>query len=152
MSDADLDAREAEVAAAEAAEEEQARELERQIEKQDREYAPNRRRVIVTLHHDADLRSRKFFTHKAPLVRIKDPRTHRDLGYNIGLPEAEAPSPIGRVRGGRYAAQKKRVVKVHRPSFYAISVKRQRRLKMKKHKYKKLMRKTRNLRRRLDKL
>ncbi|KAI9835811.1 MAG: hypothetical protein M1838_005195 [Thelocarpon superellum] len=33
---------------------------------------------------------------------------------------------------------------------YAISVKRQRRLKMKKHKYKKLMRRTRNLRRRLD--
>ncbi|KAI9754945.1 MAG: Transketolase [Chaenotheca gracillima] len=34
---------------------------------------------------------------------------------------------------------------------WAISVKRQRRLKMKKHKYKKLMRKTRNLRRRLEK-
>ncbi|KAL9604006.1 MAG: hypothetical protein Q9219_000768 [cf. Caloplaca sp. 3 TL-2023] len=33
----------------------------------------------------------------------------------------------------------------------SISVKRQRKLKMKKHKYKKLMRKTRNLRRRLDK-
>ena len=33
----------------------------------------------------------------------------------------------------------------------AISVKRQRKLKMKKHKYKKLMRRTRNLRRRLDK-
>ncbi|KAI4270545.1 MAG: hypothetical protein LQ337_006615, partial [Flavoplaca oasis] len=32
-----------------------------------------------------------------------------------------------------------------------ISVKRQRKLKMKKHKYKKLMRKTRNLRRRMDK-
>lgn len=32
----------------------------------------------------------------------------------------------------------------------AISVKRQRKLKMKKHKYKKLMRRTRNLRRRLD--
>ena len=33
-----------------------------------------------------------------------------------------------------------------------ISVKRQRKLKMKKHKYKKLMRRTRNLRRRLDRL
>lgn len=33
---------------------------------------------------------------------------------------------------------------------WAISVKRQRKLKMKKHKYKKLMRKTRNLRRRYD--
>jgi hypothetical protein len=35
-------------------------------------------------------------------------------------------------------------------SMLAISVKRQRKLKMKKHKYKKLMRRTRNLRRRLD--
>ncbi|KAI4198577.1 MAG: hypothetical protein LQ346_002730 [Caloplaca aetnensis] len=37
-----------------------------------------------------------------------------------------------------------------RQIWQAISVKRQRKLKMKKHKYKKLMRKTRNLRRRLD--
>ncbi|MCJ1410296.1 hypothetical protein MMC19_004381 [Ptychographa xylographoides] len=39
-----------------------------------------------------------------------------------------------------------------REMWKAISVKRQRKLKMKKHKYKKLMRKTRNLRRRLDRL
>lgn len=39
-----------------------------------------------------------------------------------------------------------------RPSMYAISVKRQRKLKMKKKKYKKLMRKTRNIRRKLDRL
>ncbi|KAL8711795.1 MAG: hypothetical protein Q9225_007055 [Loekoesia sp. 1 TL-2023] len=37
-----------------------------------------------------------------------------------------------------------------REIWHSISVKRQRKLKMKKHKYKKLMRKTRNLRRRLD--
>ena len=36
--------------------------------------------------------------------------------------------------------------------WHLISVKRQRRLKMKKHKYKKLMKKTKNLRRRLDRL
>lgn len=36
--------------------------------------------------------------------------------------------------------------------WWAISVKRQRKLKMKKHKYKKLMRRTRNLRRKLDRL
>jgi hypothetical protein len=34
----------------------------------------------------------------------------------------------------------------------ALSVKRQRKLKMKKHKYKKLMKRTRNLRRRLGRL
>ena len=37
-----------------------------------------------------------------------------------------------------------------RRTMWTISVKRQRKLKMKKHKYKKLMKKTRNLRRRLD--
>lgn len=39
----------------------------------------------------------------------------------------------------------------HKEVWRAISVKRQRKLKMKKHKYKKLMRRTRNLRRKLDK-
>ncbi|RKF62504.1 putative duf1713 domain protein [Erysiphe neolycopersici] len=43
-----------------------------------------------------------------------------------------------------------RVKKTTQAEKQAISVKRQRKLKMKKHKYKKLMRKTRNLRRRLD--
>lgn len=38
------------------------------------------------------------------------------------------------------------------PTMHAISVKRQRKLKMKKKKYKKLMRKTRNIRRKLDRL
>jgi hypothetical protein len=153
MSDADFDAREAEVAAAEAAEELQAQDLERQIESQDRDRtSANRRRVVLKLHENSDLRSRKFFTHKAPMVRIKEPRTHRDLQQQIRFPEADAPSPIGRLRRGGYPAQKEREIQIHRPNFYAISVKRQRRLKMKKHKYKKLMRKTRNLRRRLDKL
>ena len=37
-----------------------------------------------------------------------------------------------------------------RMKMFLISVKRQRKLKMKKHKYKKLMKRTRNLRRKLD--
>jgi hypothetical protein len=152
MPDTDLDAREAEATAAEAAEEEQARDLERQIENQDREYAPKQRRVVMTLHGNAALRPPQFFTHQAPLVRIEGRRTHRVIGYDVDLPQAGVPSPMGRVRRGGYPAMKAREIKIHRPSFYAISVKRQRRLKMKKHKYKKLMRKTRNLRRRLDKL
>ena len=36
--------------------------------------------------------------------------------------------------------------------WHLISVKRQRKLKMKKHKYKKLMKRTKNLRRRLDRV
>lgn len=43
-----------------------------------------------------------------------------------------------------------RVQRGEETGMLAISVKRQRKLKMKKHKYKKLMRRTRNLRRRLD--
>jgi len=41
---------------------------------------------------------------------------------------------------------------VRKPNMLLISVKRQRKLKMKKHKYKKLMKRTRNLRRKLGKL
>ncbi|KAK5683470.1 hypothetical protein LTS10_005003 [Elasticomyces elasticus] len=44
----------------------------------------------------------------------------------------------------------KRAPSGRRVTMWAISVKRQRKLKMKKHKYKKLMKRTRNLRRRLD--
>ena len=150
MSDADFEAREADAAAAEVAEEQQAQDLERQVESQDRERPRiKRRQILFSVHENTDLRSRKFFTGKAPLLRIKDPRTHRDI--RIRLPEAGAPSPVGRVQRGGYSGQKEREMKIHRPSFYAISVKRQRRLKIKKHKYKKLMRKTRNLRRRQDK-
>lgn len=45
-----------------------------------------------------------------------------------------------------------RIPGLERVKMYLISVKRQRRLKMKKHKYKKLQRKTRNLRRRQGKI
>ncbi|KAB8305029.1 hypothetical protein EYC80_004334 [Monilinia laxa] len=46
--------------------------------------------------------------------------------------------------------ERRRIHRRERATMWAISVKRQRKLKMKKHKYKKLMRRTRNLRRRLD--
>ncbi|KAI9648829.1 hypothetical protein NHQ30_003470 [Ciborinia camelliae] len=46
--------------------------------------------------------------------------------------------------------ERTRIRRRERATMWAISVKRQRKLKMKKHKYKKLMRRTRNLRRRLD--
>lgn len=46
--------------------------------------------------------------------------------------------------------QERSRVRAEENGMWAISVKRQRKLKMKKHKYKKLMRRTRNLRRRLD--
>ncbi|KAK6502754.1 hypothetical protein TWF481_007801 [Arthrobotrys musiformis] len=52
------------------------------------------------------------------------------------------PGRVGRVR---------KTMRSEVPTMQALSVKRQRKLKMKKHKYKKLMKKTRTLRRRLEK-
>ena len=54
------------------------------------------------------------------------------------------PQQGARERFIRRAPSEKRV------SMILLSVKRQRKMKMKKHKYKKLMKRTRNLRRRLD--
>ena len=54
---------------------------------------------------------------------------------------AAASSPLRNIR---------QVPGMRKPQMRLISVKRQRKLKMKKHKYKKLMKRTRNLRRRLD--
>lgn len=54
---------------------------------------------------------------------------------------AAASSPLRSIR---------QVPSMRKPQMRLISVKRQRKLKMKKHKYKKLMKRTRNLRRRLD--
>jgi hypothetical protein len=51
---------------------------------------------------------------------------------------------------GRLAQRQLRFDEARRRDMYAISVKRQRKLRMKKKKYKKLMKRTRNLRRKLD--
>jgi len=60
----------------------------------------------------------------------------------------------GRTRRGVYLVKDLSIRDVRKgvEKMYTISVKRQRRLKMKKHKYKKLQRKTRNLRRRQGKI
>ena len=146
ISDAELEAREAEQAAAEANEELQAKELEEQIKQQDNESrAPSLRQAILTVQEQGDLlQGRKFFASKAPRIRIQDPQELDDVQ------EPREPQQVGRRRRGGYLEQ--RVRDPYLVRYLAISVKRQRRLKMKKHKYKKLMRKTRNLRRRLDKL
>lgn len=70
---------------------------------------------------------------------------HYDPNASILNPEPQR--RIGRIRQGPQG----RVIGLRRRKLYAISVRRQRRLKMKKHKYKKLMRRTRTLRRKLDK-
>jgi hypothetical protein len=144
FSDAELEAREAEAAAAEATEEQQARELEVRIEGQDAEQ-PHVQTVILNVHQNAeDLQEGQFFTHRSPSISIQQPHS-QDNTINTDVETRDISEPSHQHM--TYLERRQRNNKM-----YAISVKRQRRLKMKKHKYKKLMRKTRNLRRRQDKL
>ena len=139
VSEAEFEAREAEVEAViEANEAHQAKELEFHVEHQDGE------NMVLTLREKSDVKDGQFFTsHNAPRVQIEDAAEVQEISEP--MPRA---TQSGRTRRGVYIPARRR----RGEEMLAISVKRQRRLKMKKHKYKKLMRKTRNLRRRQDKL
>jgi hypothetical protein len=76
-------------------------------------------------------------------LKWEEYRRDRSEGYSDG--EQRGPSGAPRMEIEEQQGDEGR-----QTDMWAISVKRQRRLKMKKHKYKKLMRRTRNLRRRLD--
>jgi hypothetical protein len=77
-----------------------------------------------------------------PSARQPDPFTTRVTSERIT--EVELPSPVERPTTFREHVRRRR------GGMLLISVKRQRKLKMKKHKYKKLMKRTRLLRRKLD--
>lgn len=79
---------------------------------------------------------RTWDAHTTPFVKIEEPATE------FADEEHQAPAMVPR---GSFTRR------MQREKMQAISVKRQRKLKMKKHKYKKLMKKTRSLRKRLDK-
>lgn len=99
---------------------------------------PYVQRVLLQGQPSEDLETKDFFTsNAAPTVEIEDPTS---LQYIIG--EEVDPTPMGRRRQGLYRS----------PTMMAISVKRQRRLKMKKHKFKKLTRRLRTLRQRQGKI
>lgn len=123
--------------------------------------------IIVTASTSAD-GQRTFKASSSPIVRINDPEresssTIQEPGHRIRQPflermrrrqllflqQQQKKALEGGVLGGmgyvRRAPSARR-----RGRMWAISVKRQRKLKMKKHKYKKLMKRTRNLRRRLE--
>jgi hypothetical protein len=91
--------------------------------------------VVVTESIDA-AGKRTYSASTAPMVEIQYPES----GNNAEIDEVEIRQPF--------------LERMHRkqntPGMMAISVKRQRKLKMKKHKYKKLMKRTRLLRRKLD--
>ncbi|KKZ62764.1 hypothetical protein EMCG_02874 [[Emmonsia] crescens] len=105
--------------------------------------------ITESTHDDG---RKTYEAHSSPLVRIdnKDApsssayegeKVIQDQGGSFSISEPET--------GHRQQHRMPR--SVGRKIYYAISVKRQRKLKMKKHKHKKLMRKTRTLRRKLDK-
>jgi hypothetical protein len=109
-----------------------------EVEVQEAGSEPYVQRVLLNGQASEDLENRDFFTsNTAPTVEIEDP-----TGFQYVVdPELDQPS-MGRRRQGLY----------RRPSMMAISVKRQRRLKMKKHKFKKLERRLRTLRQRQGKI
>jgi hypothetical protein len=80
----------------------------------------------------------------APMVELLDPAAENELEqYEMRQPF------LDRMYQRQKANNRSRDI-LQRPDMLAISVKRQRKLKMKKHKYKKLMKRTRLLRRKLD--
>lgn len=91
--------------------------------------------AVLTIEESTDSNGEvTYLAHSSPLVAEDPPRA----GPTKFLERMQ-------IRRERYREQRP-----EENDMLAISVKRQRKLKMKKHKYKKLMRRTRNLRRRLD--
>ena len=102
--------------------------------------------TTLTIHETTQPNGHKSYkTHTTPIV--EEPSSSGE-GHVRYLPPAPRNQPfLGRMRE-RYLQYLERVY--GEEVWSAISVKRQRKLKMKKHKYKKLMKRTKNLRRRLD--
>lgn len=90
--------------------------------------------ATLTIEESTDANGETTYTaHSSPLLDMEEPAAPRSFAER--MQERRQRFEEGREERGE---------------MHAISVKRQRKLKMKKHKYKKLMRRTRNLRRRLD--
>lgn len=102
--------------------------------------------VVVTESTDAS-GNRTYSATTAPMVEIETPGAENAQGLD---PEVHQPF-LDRMIQRQSTNNRSRDV-LQRPDMLAISVKRQRKLKMKKHKYKKLMKRTRLLRRKLDRL
>ena len=90
-------------------------------------------------------------TYKAQTSPIREEPMEENVPV-IDMPSASRQPFLNRMRERQHRLEEWRDNGPAKGLWRAISVKRQRRLKMKKHKYKKLMRRTRNLRRRLDRL
>lgn len=107
--------------------------------------------TIVESIHPNGLKTYKHATTPFREHSLKYPELHYpDAATGISSPLLPRQPFLNHMRERQLRWENSREGKVVRPKiWYAISVKRQRKLKMKKHKYKKLMKRTRNLRRKL---
>ena len=115
--------------------------LNAQLAQQEQASQPESDVAEVTFNvraNEDDIQNGQFFTSR---MQIENPEIK---GFKIE--DLQKTHKVARRRRGVFIPLRQS------HSMKLISVKRQRRLKMKKHKYKKLMRKTRNLRRRLGNL
>ena len=111
--------------------------------------------TVITIVESIYPNGLKTYRHSATPFRessLKYPELGSTRGAAGTLPSLLPRQPfLNHMRERHLRWEEVRQRKVVRPKIWtAISVRRQRKLKMKKHKYKKLMRRTRNLRRKLD--
>ncbi|KAF9893056.1 hypothetical protein FE257_012467 [Aspergillus nanangensis] len=95
--------------------------------------------TVLTIHESKHADGRRTYeAHTTPFVHdMEAPGAATETDAVIDVPHSSGTTYIERLRNNR--------------TMHAISTKRRRKLKMKKHKYKKLLRNTRTLRRKLDK-
>ncbi|KAF2643962.1 hypothetical protein P280DRAFT_477398 [Massarina eburnea CBS 473.64] len=103
--------------------------------------------LVVTESTDASGK-RTYSATTAPMVEISAPTTEQ----RQKVEDIEIRQPFLERMKKRQDTHTRYRDNLGRPDMLAISVKRQRKLKMKKHKYKKLMKRTRLMRRKLDRL
>ncbi|KAI1919564.1 hypothetical protein LOZ12_000398 [Ophidiomyces ophidiicola] len=136
-------------------ESQQANTMEAEVEAEAAETEQSYSSVLTIRESNHADGSKTYEAYTTPFVRVDEMEAPSAIEAEVmdekyGPQSARLPSHLSermrirRLRLEEYMERKNR-------SMYAISVKRQRKLKMKKHKYKKLMRKTRTLRRKLEK-
>ncbi|KAL9101669.1 MAG: hypothetical protein Q9187_009211 [Circinaria calcarea] len=112
---------------------------------------PSRSSTIIRILQNTPPSTRRSIAARlASIRRASQPLSSRNTTIGEQAPPSRQPFlERMRIRQEKWDDSRE---EARRTRWRAISVRRQRKLKMKKHKYKKLMRRTRNLRRKLDRL
>lgn len=106
--------------------------------------------TTITVTENTSAEGVKYYTaNSTPMVRIPPSSSSTHTPIQDAIRQHRQPF-LERMRERQMDYEDYRAERDEERSMQLISVKRQRKLKMKKHKYKKLMKRTRNLRRRLD--